>query len=183
MPLSTNTTFFSLLADSYRRRVGKSLVPYRMRASRCADWLYEAAPFAVLAHDTSPDPVFMYGNRRAQAIFGYDWDELTELPSRLSAEPAGRAERQVLLEKVRREGFISGYRGVRVTKTGERFLVHNATIWELVDLAGNYRGQAVLIPRVLPIRKGSMFEEGFCSKAAGAAQRRVDDIGCRNDTG
>ena len=52
-----------------------------MSASDGAAWLYEAAPFGILAHDTAADPVFVYGNRRAQAIFEYDWDELTALPS------------------------------------------------------------------------------------------------------
>lgn len=155
MSLSMDAAFFSLLADSYLRLVGKSLVPDGMSASEGAVWLYEAAPFGVLAHNTASDPVFVYGNKRAQAIFGYDWSELTALPSHLSAEPVERSERQVFLDKVARDGFVSGYRGVRITKTGARFWIERATVWQLVDSAGNYRGQAAMIPEVVPIVEGA----------------------------
>jgi len=103
--------FFRVLADSYQRLLDKSLVPAGMSTSEAARWLYEEAPFGILAHGVAVDPVFVYGNKRAQAIFGYDWDELTALPSRFSAEPMERSERQSFLEKVARDGFVSGYRG------------------------------------------------------------------------
>ncbi|WP_306717275.1 MEKHLA domain-containing protein [Burkholderia dolosa] len=151
MSLSTDADFFLLLADSYRRLLGRPLVPDGMSASHGAAWLYEAAPFGVLAHDTSADPVFVYGNKRAQAIFGYDWDELTALSSRLSAEPMERRERQLFLDQVARDGFVSGYRGVRVTRSGTRFWIEHATVWQLTDRDGHYRGQAAMIPEVRPI--------------------------------
>ncbi|WP_114813045.1 MEKHLA domain-containing protein [Paraburkholderia kururiensis] len=148
MSLSTDADFFRLLADSYRRLLNRSLVPDGMSAAEGAAWLYGEAPFGILAHNTAPDPVFVYGNRRAQAIFGYDWDELTALPSRLSAEPVERSERQAFLDQVTRDGFVSGYRGVRITKSGVRFWIEQATVWQLTDAAGNYRGQAAMIPDV-----------------------------------
>lgn len=83
-----------------------------MNASEAATWLYEEAPFGILAHDLTVDPVFVYGNKRAGAIFGYDWDELAALHSRFSAEPMERAERQLFLEKLARDGFVAGYRGI-----------------------------------------------------------------------
>jgi hypothetical protein len=48
--------------------------------------LYEDAPYAVLAHNTDPDPRFIYANKTAQRCFEYSWSELTSMPSRLSAE-------------------------------------------------------------------------------------------------
>lgn len=63
-----------------------------------AAWLYAAAPFRLLAHDTQTDPVFVYGNSRAQAIFGYDWNEITALRSRLSAQSPEREARQAFLD-------------------------------------------------------------------------------------
>lgn len=158
MSLSTDAEFFRLLAGSYHRLVGKSLVPDGMSVSESAAWLYEAAPFGVLAHSASADPVFVYGNRRAQAIFGYSWDELTALPSRLSAEMPERSERQAFLAQVARDGFVTGYRGVRITRSGERFWIEQATVWQLIDEAGAYRGQAAMIPRVEPI--GQIVEKG-----------------------
>ncbi|KWF66837.1 MEKHLA domain-containing protein [Burkholderia multivorans] len=151
MSLRTDTDFFLLLADSYRRLVNRPLVPDGLSPSDGAAWLYEAAPFGILAHDASADPVFVYGNRRAQAIFEYDWDELTALPSRLSAEPMERRDRQAFLEQVTRYGFVSDYRGVRVTKSGKRFWIEQATVWQLIDATGVVRGQAAMIPHVRAI--------------------------------
>ncbi|VVE83662.1 MEKHLA domain-containing protein [Pandoraea sputorum] len=147
MPLHSDPAFFQLLADSYARLLGRPLVPQDISSEDAAEWLYEHAPFAVLAHDTAADPVFMYGNKTAQRRFGYDWDEITRLPSRLSAEAPNREERQRFLERVQRLGYETGYKGVRITKTGERFMIEEATLWQLIDDDGKLHGQAVVIPR------------------------------------
>ena len=136
--LSTDPAFFALLAGSYARLVGAPLVP----GGADAAWLYRDAPFAVLAHDTSADPHFIYANKAAQTCFGYSWDEFLALPSRLSAEPQDRAERQALLDAVARDGFHAGYRGVRVGKSGRRFLIEDGVVWELIDARGIRHGQA-----------------------------------------
>jgi hypothetical protein len=49
--------------------------------------------------------MFVYGNLAAQARFGYSWDEITHLHSRLSAELPNREERQQLLDRVKRDGL------------------------------------------------------------------------------
>ncbi len=135
---AVDPAFFDLLATSHARLVGKPLVP----EGRGAGWLYHHAPFAVLAHDTAADPVFTYANKTAQARFGYAWDTFVALPSRLSAEAPDRAERQRLLDAVARDGFIADYRGIRVARSGRRFLIEQATVWQLVDAAGTWHGQA-----------------------------------------
>jgi PAS domain S-box-containing protein len=145
----TDPDFFTLLGESYARLLGKPLVPdEELPPAEAARWLYEDAPFGILAHDTQADPVFVYGNLRAQRLFGYTWNELTALPSRLSAEAPERSERQAFLEQVTRDGYVDGYRGVRVTKSGERFWIERATVWQLFDRDGVYRGQAAMIPHV-----------------------------------
>ena len=138
MHRSTDPDFFALLTGSYQRLVGRELIPQGADAG----WLYAQAPFAVLAHDTAPDPKFIYANRCAQACFEYDWDEMVSLPSRLSAEAPDRAERQVLLDAVARSGFMTGYRGVRVAKSGRRFIIEDGIVWELIDQDGVRHGQA-----------------------------------------
>jgi hypothetical protein len=85
---------------------------------------------------------FFYANRAAQARFEYGWDEFVTLPSRLSAEAPDRAERQRLLDAVTRDGFIGDYRGLRIAKSGRRFWIENATVWQLIDESGTLRGQA-----------------------------------------
>jgi len=135
---STDPEFFALLTGSYRRLVGTKLIP----EGADAHWLYTEAPFAVLAHDASDDPKFIYANKCAQACFEYDWDEIMKLPSRLSAEPTERAERQTLLDSVAKRGFMSGYKGVRVAKSGRRFVIEGGIVWELIDAQGKRHGQA-----------------------------------------
>ena len=102
----------ALLLDNHHKLVGTRLAPDGLTAEQARRWLYEDAPFGVLAHDASADPVFRYANKTAQRAFEYDWAEFTSLPSRLSAGPQDQAERQALLEGVARDGFVTGYRGL-----------------------------------------------------------------------
>jgi PAS domain S-box-containing protein len=136
--LSTDPHFFDLLTGSFRQLLGRPLVS----PEHNAQWLFRDAPFVVLAHDGGEDPRFTYANRTALTCFGYTWQELIGLPSRFSAEAPERAERQRLLEAVQRDGFISDYRGVRITKSGHRFMIEQAIVWQLIDLDGKVRGQA-----------------------------------------
>jgi hypothetical protein len=136
--LSSDPAFFGLLTDSYARLLGEPLVP----ADKDASWLYREAPFAVLAHGTEQDPTFIYANKAAQTCFEYSWDEFLALPSRLSADAPDQAERQTLLDEVARQGFLNGYRGVRVAKSGRRFIIEDGVVWELLDRAGMRHGQA-----------------------------------------
>lgn len=147
MHLYEDPAFFVLLTQSYCRLLGQSLVPEGMSRLAAAQWLYEDAPFGILAHTADADPMFMYGNKAAQKCFDYTWQELIRLPSRLSAEAPNREERQEFLERVKRDGFARGYRGVRVTKTGKRFMIEDATLWQLYDQGHRFHGQAVIIPR------------------------------------
>ncbi len=136
--LSTDPAFFALLTGSYARLVGAPLVP----EGADANWLYREAPFVVLAHGTDPDPDFIYANEAAQACFEYSWEEFLGLPSRLSAEPADQAKRQMLLGQVAQNGFFAGYSGIRVAKSGRRFRIEDGIIWELIDRDDVRHGQA-----------------------------------------
>ncbi|KVN26743.1 MEKHLA domain-containing protein [Burkholderia ubonensis] len=140
--LSLDTDFFDLMADTHLRLVGVPLIETGMSRTDAARWLYEDAPFCVVAHDTETDPCFIYANRTAQRCFEYDWDGMTALRSRLSAEPPNRDERSQLLESVRTRGFATGYRGLRISRSGRRFWIEDVTVWNLVDQDGIYRGQA-----------------------------------------
>jgi MEKHLA domain len=140
--LSLDPGFFDLLAGSYARVTGTPLVAEGQDAA----WLYAEASFAVVAHNTDADPRFIYANKTAQACFEYSWDEFITLPSRLSAEAPNRAERAALLSAVTRDGFITGYRGLRIAKSGRRFWIDQGVVWQLVDREGVIRGQAATFP-------------------------------------
>ncbi|MBP0588611.1 MEKHLA domain-containing protein [Paraburkholderia sp. LEh10] len=151
MDLRTDLNYFNLLTGSYARLLGSELVARHERTDDAIGWLYHDAPFGLLAHNTADDPVFVYGNRRAQTLFGYEWDELTALPSRLSAQAPERRERQTFLDQVTRDGFVTGYRGVRIAKSGRRFWIERATVWQLIDEHGTLHGQAAMIPHTTPL--------------------------------
>lgn len=148
MTLALDTDFYRLLAGSHARLIGEPLIKGEAadpgNDAELARWLYQDANFSILAHDTRTDPVFIYANRSAQICFEYDWDEITSLPSRLSAEAPDRVERQRLLDSVTRTGFIKDYRGLRIAKSGRRFWIENATVWQLIDETGTLHGQAAM---------------------------------------
>jgi hypothetical protein len=131
----------ALLLDSYERFTGRQLLPAGPSPAQRARALFEA-PFVVVSHDTAADPVLTYGNLAALALWETDWATLTRLPSRLTAEPLERAERQRLLARVSRDGFIDDYSGIRVSASGRRFRIEGATVWNLVDAAARHLGQA-----------------------------------------
>lgn len=126
-----------LLLDSYRHWTNREL----LSGDATARTLYYA-PFAVLSHDTAPDPCFTYANLVAQAMFEMPWSEIIGLPSRYSAETPVQAERARLLERVAAQGYIDDYSGVRIARSGKRFLIQQATVWNLVDSQGTRLGQA-----------------------------------------
>jgi hypothetical protein len=146
MPLYEQEDFFELLRGSYRRIVGSNLVPGALTQREAVRWLYEDAPFGLLAHDTAADPIFVYGNKSAQKRFEYSWDELTALPSRLSAEAPEREARANFLRQVSENGYVDNYEGIRISKSGKRFPISGVTVWQLIDVDGTIRGQAAKLP-------------------------------------
>ena len=46
------------------------------------------------------------------------------------------------LEQAKTQGYISDYQGVRISRTGKRFLVERATVWNIHQLDGTPLGQA-----------------------------------------
>lgn len=126
------------IGESYQRLTGRALAP--------ADGdLVEAlwsAPIAIVSHGTESDPIFYFGNRIALTLFEMDFGAFTRLPSRLSAEPLLRDERARLLERVTRDGIIEDYAGMRISATGKRFRISNASVWNVTDAAGAAVGQA-----------------------------------------
>ena len=128
----------ALIAQSYRRLLGRDLVPGPDDVL-AALW---RAPFAILAHGTEADPVFFFGNRAALRAFECDADTFVQMPSRLSAEAPLREQRQALLDRVTQDGFITDYAGIRISAKGRRFRISGATVWNLMDSTGARFGQA-----------------------------------------
>ncbi len=130
-----------LLTSSYHNWTGNHLI------TPCTDTLLTAkqiwnAPFVVLSHNTDADPILTYSNKAGLNLFELSWVELTSMPSRLTAEQQERSERAHLMEEVTKNGYIANYSGIRISKTGKRFTIPHATVWNLLDKDSIYRGQA-----------------------------------------
>ena len=132
-----------LIAASYRRLTGRELVP---AVGDSAQALWDA-PRVILAHGTEPDPIFFFGNRAALERFGMTLEAFVAMPSRLSAEPLHQGERQALLDRVIRHGFIDDYSGNRIAADGRRFRVEDASVWNLIDAGGVVHGQGATFDR------------------------------------
>lgn len=144
------TTHIEMLLDSYRRLLGKPLL--EGAAGQSLGQQAFVADFALLSHNTDVAPLFNYANRMALELFEFSWAEFIGMPSRLSAEPINREAREQLLAQVTSQGFIDNYSGVRIAKSGKRFLIERAVVWNVYDSRQNYYGQAACFSdwRLLP---------------------------------
>ena len=134
------------LLRSFRHWTGRNLIPASGSPEERARRLYDA-PFVVISHGIEDDPVLNYGNQAALTLWELSWEEFTNMPSRLTAEPMEQAERERLLTEVSKKGFMDGYRGIRISKTGRRFRVEKAMVWNLLDAQNRYCGQAATFSR------------------------------------
>ncbi len=131
------------LARSYRHFTARELSPGAGDERDLARQLY-TAPFVLVSHGTEADPVLNYGNAAAQSLWEMTWDELSCTPSRFTAEAPNREERARLLAAVTANGFIDDYSGVRISRPGRRFLIRQATVWNLITESGAPCGQAAM---------------------------------------
>jgi hypothetical protein len=128
----------ALIAESFERLTGKPLIVGTPDIIRGL-WL---SPSVIVAHGTEPDPIFFFGNKAALVLFEMPASAFLSLPSRLSAEAAEREERARFMDRVARNGFVDDYSGIRISAKGRRFRIQDATVWNLVDAAGDIHGQA-----------------------------------------
>jgi hypothetical protein len=150
MIMDTKNAFFieqtKRLLQSFKHWTGRDLLAPAESSSRLAEQLFHA-PFVVVSHGVEDDPLLNYGNQTALALWEMPWEEFTRTPSRLTAEPISREERARLLAEVTQKGFIGNYKGVRISRTGRRFLIEQALVWNLLNERGGYCGQAATFHR------------------------------------
>jgi len=131
----------SYLLASFAHWTGETLVEAEIAPAEQARRLFYA-PFVVLSHNSAADPILNYANCQALDLFELTWEELIVLPSRKTAEFKERQERKRLLATVSKQGYIDDYCGIRISKSGRRFLIEGATVWNLLDADGAFCGQA-----------------------------------------
>lgn len=132
-----------IIARSLKHWTGRELLRGNFPAAEIADKIFHVS-FVLVSHGTEADPVLNYGNAAALALWEMSWAELTHTPSRLTAEAPNREERARLLAAVTARGFIDDYSGVRISKTGRRFKISRATVWNLLTEDNKPCGQAAM---------------------------------------
>lgn len=141
----------AILRRSLRQLTGRDLLDGETTDAAAAKLLFQA-PLVLLSHNRAPDPILTYGNLSALSLFEMSWEELTSMPSRLTAEAPNREERARLLDQVAAKGYIDDYSGVRISSKGRRFRIQRATVWNLTDENGNPYGQAATFSEWNPLR-------------------------------
>lgn len=137
------------ILDSFHRLLGCELVPRSGDAAEDARRLY-GLPRAVLAHDTSPRPLLDWANLAAARAFDATPESLLGRPSAATAPADAVADRRALFDVLARQGFVTGYSGVRVSLTGRRFVIYDVTVLEVIDAAGHPAGHAAVIGATRP---------------------------------
>jgi len=131
-----------LLMYSFEHWTKKSLISSNTRSPvEIAKSLF-SADCVIVSHGTQVDPILNYGNQKALDLWQMDWLTFISTPSRYTAEPVERSEREQLLYQAKSQGYISDYRGIRISSTGDRFYINQAIIWNVVDEEGRLWGQA-----------------------------------------
>jgi hypothetical protein len=138
------------LLDSFHRWMGVELLERQRSPAEQAHALFHA-PFVVVSHGTGAEPILNYGNRAALELWEMTWEQLTSTPSHQTAEPANREERTRMLALADERGYFTGYRGIRISGTGRRFLVTEATVWNVVDQQSRRIGQAATFSHWAPL--------------------------------
>lgn len=147
---STDMVFHAMnLGGSYKKRTGEKLLTGDVMVHDAAKALFNA-PFCCASHDA--EDTFNYGNKAALALWELGWEEFVGMKSTRSADEedsATQEERRALLDKAASEGLITNYSGVRMSSTGKKFRIENATVWTMTNADGDKTGQAVRFDKVV----------------------------------
>lgn len=100
----------------------------------------------IVCHDGAEDPRFVYVNFAAAALWKMSVEQMIGMPSRLSAPPERQQERASALAEAGQCGVLVGYTGERIASDGTRFIIEDATLWN-VELPGGVLGQAATFDR------------------------------------
>lgn len=145
-----------IVLESFKQTFGKSLIDYEksIPPAAVAQSLFHI-PSAVLSHDRMEvgngvfENIYTYANRSALLAFERSFAEQTVLPSRKSAAPQSKEqkERNSLLIECFKQGKLQ-FSAERLSATGKRVLIHDGLLFNLFDERGVYHGQAVVLKNI-----------------------------------
>lgn len=115
-----------LIRSYFKVTGGKELVPLKVLDSdptEAAKLLFFLPDRVVVSHGTQCDsegPVLNYGNSAALKRWGASWEELTNMPSKYTAETVEQTARAEFMRKVLTDGVVENYSGVRIALNKSR---------------------------------------------------------------
>ncbi|MEM0966706.1 MAG: MEKHLA domain-containing protein [Verrucomicrobiota bacterium] len=143
-----------LILESYERILGKPLIPEAGSQEEAINLMW-TSPFVILSSAPDAETTLNYGNLTALRLWEMDWNTLCRTSSRHTAEPEHRDERERYMKQVREIGYIKDYSGIRISRTGKRFRIEKATVWNLTDNERKHLGQAATFSRWIPLKDNS----------------------------
>jgi hypothetical protein len=150
LPAAVNdyqAAFIAKVAASFARVTGKSLIEEAGLSRQALGQSAWSGDFALLCHRGGAQAMLNYGNEFALRLWECDWDGFTSTPSSATAPEQALETRELLMERVLRDSFVSGYCGERVSRTGRRFVIEDVTVWRLLDESGNGFGMGAFFRR------------------------------------
>lgn len=109
-----------LIKSYYHVTGGKELVPIRLvkenpvEASKLLFFLDRI----VVSHGTQSSgdgPILNYGNSAALKRWAASWEELTNMPSKYTAEPINQLAREEFMKTVTKDDIVENYSGIRIS--------------------------------------------------------------------
>lgn len=137
-----------LLLENLKRWAGFDLIAqYGFSLDTLGTQVFNAE-FYLLSHNNAADPILTYGNQQVLVQWEVSWLELTTMHSRETAKPSDRAARAAMMEQVKRDNYIKGYSGIRISKTGKEFTISDGIVWNVFTENGDFSGQAAWFKEV-----------------------------------
>lgn len=139
--------FVARVARSFAHVTGRDLFAEAGMHPAAAGASAWNASFALLTHRGDAAAVLNYGNRFVLDLWEMDWDQFTATPSAATAPDDDVEERRQMMDQVARAGFVSGYDGRRISRTGRLFVIRDVTVWRLDERDGGNFGIAAFFRR------------------------------------
>jgi hypothetical protein len=134
--------YVRLAFASLERWSGRNLIKDLKLPLECLGESVYYGDFYLLTHNGAPDPVLNYGNRRALEQWECTWSQLTSMYARDTAKSDEQSARQLVMSEVLQKGFLAGYNGERISRTGKLFRIQDVIIWNIVGAQNQLIGQA-----------------------------------------
>lgn len=136
-----------LSCESLERFTGTSLL--KVMNVDTMDAIHDNTRYAVLSHGNQTDPIYNYFNKAALLQFEYPEEEIYLLPSRYSAPPALRQDRDEKISSAVQQNVQFIPSAIRQGKSGKQFELINVTLWNVYNERNERVGQSAVFDRNL----------------------------------